>query len=187
MRAWMRIAACARQSHWRTRSVLTVTVTNLSQASPGRPSPRALKPRLRYKLRNSYRIPSLHAVGLRLRLPYESFHARPATILPPPRNEKNRAGLFLGRPGLSPPPAVPRLPRACTYSYLVRALPPCQAGPAACLFFPRRLHCTTAEACMCRGSKPQCPFGALIGMPTLAAWPMNPSFLDHRFVHQSNG
>jgi hypothetical protein len=28
----------------------TVTVTNLSQASLGRPSPRALKPRLRYKL-----------------------------------------------------------------------------------------------------------------------------------------
>ena len=27
-----------------------VTVTNLSQASLGRPSPRALKPRLRYKL-----------------------------------------------------------------------------------------------------------------------------------------
>ena len=29
---------------------VTVTVTNLSQASLGRPSPRALKPRLRYKL-----------------------------------------------------------------------------------------------------------------------------------------
>ena len=28
----------------------SVTVTNLSQASLGRPSPRALKPRLRYKL-----------------------------------------------------------------------------------------------------------------------------------------
>ena len=29
---------------------VTVTVPNLSQASRGRPSPRALKPRLRYKL-----------------------------------------------------------------------------------------------------------------------------------------
>ena len=32
------------------RSTTTVTVTNLSQASLWRPSPRALKPRLRYKL-----------------------------------------------------------------------------------------------------------------------------------------
>ena len=32
------------------RFAVTVTVTNLSQASLGRPSPRALKPRLRYKL-----------------------------------------------------------------------------------------------------------------------------------------
>ena len=32
------------------RAGVTVTVTNLSQASLGRPSPRALKPRLRYKL-----------------------------------------------------------------------------------------------------------------------------------------
>ena len=31
---------------------LLVTVTNLSQASLGRPSPRALKPRLRYKLKH---------------------------------------------------------------------------------------------------------------------------------------
>ena len=38
----------------RARTV-TVTVTNLSQASPGRPSPRALKPRLRYKLPASCR------------------------------------------------------------------------------------------------------------------------------------
>lgn len=34
----------------KTATSLTVTVTNLSQASLGRPSPRALKPRLRYKL-----------------------------------------------------------------------------------------------------------------------------------------
>ena len=33
-----------------TDYAVTVTVTNLSQASLGRPSPRALKPRLRYKL-----------------------------------------------------------------------------------------------------------------------------------------
>ena len=33
-----------------TQCAYTVTVTNLSQASLGRPSPRALKPRLRYKL-----------------------------------------------------------------------------------------------------------------------------------------
>ena len=37
----------ARQTH---DAGATVTVTNLSQASLGRPSPRALKPRLRYKL-----------------------------------------------------------------------------------------------------------------------------------------
>ena len=38
--------------YWYTRKKypVMVTVTNLSQASLGRPSPRALKPRLRYKL-----------------------------------------------------------------------------------------------------------------------------------------
>ena len=33
-------------------SLPAVTVTNLSPASRGRPSPRALKPRLRYKLKH---------------------------------------------------------------------------------------------------------------------------------------
>ena len=36
--------------YWDRYQPRSVTVTNLSQASLGRPSPRALKPRLRYKL-----------------------------------------------------------------------------------------------------------------------------------------
>ena len=40
----------ARTPTRRNRIAITVTVTNISQASLGRPSPRALKPRLRYKL-----------------------------------------------------------------------------------------------------------------------------------------
>ena len=49
-RARSKCETSAKRDLFTVRFQVTVTVTNLSQASLGRPSPRALKPRLRYKL-----------------------------------------------------------------------------------------------------------------------------------------